>query len=105
MIRRFKILGLAILVLTNIGWSQTVSVPMSHWAYDAIERWEIQGLIATVFNGTRPMTRLEMAEYISETWKSYDMNYFIPGYKNYFKKHPSNYSIKFFTLTSEILSP
>jgi hypothetical protein len=72
MIRRFKILGLAILVLTNIGWSQTVSVPMSHWAYDAIERWEIQGLIATVFNGTRPMTRLEMAEYISETWKSYE---------------------------------
>ena len=55
-----------ILVLINFGWSQTISVPLRHWAYDAIERWEIQGFISTAFNGTRPITRLEMAEYIAE---------------------------------------
>ncbi len=65
----------ALLLLIVNSLSQSVSVPLSHWAYDAIERWETQGYIDAVFNGSRPFTRIEMGEYIAETWQS-------------FKKHP-----------------
>ncbi|UCF63781.1 MAG: hypothetical protein JSW33_14650 [bacterium] len=60
-----------ILILATVSFSQTVSVPLSHWAYDAVERWEIQGYIQTVFNNTKPFTRQEMAQYVSEVWQTY----------------------------------
>jgi hypothetical protein len=69
--KRIFIILLVLLLETSAGWSQTVSVPLSHWAYDAVERWEIQGFIPAVFNGSRPMTRQEMAEYVSQAWQSY----------------------------------
>ncbi len=46
--------------------AQTVGVPLSHWAYPVLERWEVRGLVDGVFNGSRPFTRLEMAEYIKK---------------------------------------
>ncbi len=54
------------------GAAQTVSVPLSHWAYDALERWEIQGCIDGVYTAARPITRQEMAEHISDMWKSFE---------------------------------
>jgi hypothetical protein len=54
--------------------SQNIGVPLSHWAYDAIERWEIQGYIDAVYNGSRPFTRREIADYINTTWKYYQDN-------------------------------
>ena len=60
-----------IICVTVVSFSQTISVPLSHWAYDAVERWEIQGIIPTVFNNSKPFTRLEMAEYIKEVWQTY----------------------------------
>jgi hypothetical protein len=44
-------------------------VPLSHWVYDVLERWEIQGYIDGVFNGSRPYTRLETAEHIARVWE------------------------------------
>ncbi len=62
---------IAVLLLVRVNYSQTVSVPLSHWAYDAIERWEVRGFVSGVFNATRPFTRKEMAEYTAEVWKFY----------------------------------
>ncbi len=60
-----------IFTLSQITLSQTVSVPLSHWAYDAIERWEVRGLISAVFNGSKPYTREEMGIYLSKVLESY----------------------------------
>jgi hypothetical protein len=70
-VRKLFVAVLLLLCTTTQNWSQTVSVPLSHWAYETIERWEIQGKVQTVYNGTKPFTRNEMAEYISEVWENY----------------------------------
>lgn len=54
--------------------SQNIGIPLSHWAYDAIERWEIQGYIEVVYNGSRPFTRREIAEYIYKMWNHFQGN-------------------------------
>ncbi|MBN1348782.1 hypothetical protein JXJ21_05175 [candidate division KSB1 bacterium] len=45
--------------------AQSVYVPLNHWCYEFIERLETQKAIGDVFNGTRPISREEMATYIS----------------------------------------
>jgi len=52
--------------------AQTVSVPLTHWGYDAMERWEILGYVNVIFNGSRPFSRQEMADYIARVWKYYN---------------------------------
>ncbi|MBN2365499.1 MAG: hypothetical protein EH225_05875 [Calditrichaeota bacterium] len=61
------------ITLLSVGqvFAQTVSVPLSHWAYDAVERWEVRGFISGVFNGSRPFTREEMSGYIEQVWEFY----------------------------------
>ncbi|GAB4374394.1 MAG: hypothetical protein Kow0042_18980 [Calditrichia bacterium] len=76
-----------LLIIFLIVWSaiprqlpaQTVSVPLSHWAYQAVERWEIRGFIQSSFNATRPFTRQEMGEYLSEVIRA-------------FKTHPEKFT-------------
>lgn len=65
----YKPLFLALLLVTA-GYSQTVYVPLSHWIYPAIERWEAQGLIEYAFDHTRPFTRVETAEYIASAYRN-----------------------------------
>lgn len=65
----FILLLLAILIRHPAA--QTSSVPLSHWAYQAVERWEVQGFIQNAFTGTKPFSRLEMAEYLAEVYRVY----------------------------------
>jgi hypothetical protein len=69
---------LFLLLLVRVP-AQTVSLPLTHPAYDALERWEVQGFISGVFNGTRPFSRQEMADHISKVWQ-------------YYKKSPEKFS-------------
>ena len=71
-IQRMILSPIFILCITTTSITQTISVPLSHWSYDAIERWEIQEFIQTVFNNSKPFTRIEMAEYVSEVWQVYE---------------------------------
>lgn len=66
-----RLIFILLFILIAQLYSQTTSVPLSSWAYDAIERWEVRGFINGVFNGTKPYTREEMAKYIAETWQTY----------------------------------
>ncbi len=71
-IRRWIFQSIALaLILTSFSAAQTVSVPLTHRAYDAVERWEVRGLLNGVFNNTRPFTRREMAKYVQEMWEQY----------------------------------
>ena len=54
-----------------LALAQTSGVPLNHWGYDAIERWEIRGFIPAAYNGSKPFTRLEMADYVAAVWKFY----------------------------------
>jgi hypothetical protein len=62
-----------LLVIFNLitVFSQSSGVPLTHWGYDAVERWEIRGFLPAVFNGSKPYTRIEMAGYVAEVWKFY----------------------------------
>ncbi len=51
--------------------AQTVSVPLSHWIYDWLERWETAGLIEQVYDHSRPYSRIETAGYLVELWHTY----------------------------------
>ncbi len=62
---------LILMLLAELVHAQTVSVPLSHWAYDVIECWEVRGLIESTLNGTQPFTRLEMATYIQQVLQTY----------------------------------
>ena len=47
------------------GWSQTVYVPSSHWVYEFLDRCETKGVLSFVLSGTKPLTRKEIAGYLS----------------------------------------
>lgn len=49
-------------MILNHCSGQTVYVPTHHRVYDYLDRMETKGLLKTVRNNTRPMTRLELAE-------------------------------------------
>ncbi len=67
----FIITGIFVLCAIVTLSAQTVSVPLSYWGYDAVERWEVRGLISNAFTSSKPFSRLEMAEYIADAWKTY----------------------------------
>jgi len=68
---------------------QTVNVPLTHWVYDILERWETQGYIANTYNHTKPFTRDEVAEYLNEVFEKYSAN---PAQFSSFDKQYLRYS-------------
>jgi len=56
---------LILMLLAELVHAQTVSVPLSHWAYDVIECWEVRGLIESTLNGTVLQTYLNTPERFS----------------------------------------
>ncbi|MDZ7371242.1 MAG: capsule assembly Wzi family protein [candidate division KSB1 bacterium] len=50
--------------LVTVSQSQTVYVPADHWIYDFLDRLESKQVLPVVLNGTRPMTRAEIAEHL-----------------------------------------
>jgi len=68
-LKRFKAavaVGLFLFCLTGMASAQSPSFPMTHWIYDFLERMEVKGILTNVFNGTRPMSRGEIAGYLEE---------------------------------------
>ena len=68
----FSILFLFLLSSSTLG--QTVNVPLTHWVYSVMERWETQGFIENTFNHTKPFSRDEVAEYVNEVFQKYAAN-------------------------------
>lgn len=46
--------------------AQTVYVPASHWIYEFLDRMETKGVLPIVLDGTRPMTRWEIAGFVAQ---------------------------------------
>jgi len=54
---------------------QSVYVPLNHWAYDFIERLEAKHVLQGVLNGTKPLSRREMAKYLGEALRKAEAGY------------------------------
>jgi len=54
------------LVFTFFGlvYSQSVNLPLDHWAYDFLERMKTKGALNNSITGTKPFTRKKAAEYV-----------------------------------------
>lgn len=52
----------------------SVNVPLDHWAYEFVERFEAKGILAPVGEGIRPFSRVEMARMIEEVARSGDLS-------------------------------
>ncbi|RKY82296.1 hypothetical protein DRQ11_14470 [candidate division KSB1 bacterium] len=50
----------------NLSMGQSPSFPLNHWVYNFLERMETKGLLTMVLNGTKPLTRREIAQYVAE---------------------------------------
>ncbi|MFZ0391349.1 MAG: hypothetical protein WAN36_12900, partial [Calditrichia bacterium] len=69
----WKACCILVLFFTSLQ-AQTTSLPLSHRAYQTLDRWETRGIISNVFNSTRPYTREEAAEYLIKAWNSFQEN-------------------------------
>ncbi|HQU74066.1 MAG TPA: capsule assembly Wzi family protein [Calditrichia bacterium] len=65
MIKYLPVALLTILLFSPLQ-SQTTTVPLSHWVYDLLERWETKGLVDGVYDHAKPYTRSELGEYLSQ---------------------------------------
>jgi hypothetical protein len=67
-----QILVIAFLIYPfSFSHGQTVNVPLSHWIYDVLERWETQDYIKNIYDHTKPYTRIEVAEYLTEIYTKF----------------------------------
>ncbi|MCH9006469.1 hypothetical protein IIA29_08435, partial [candidate division KSB1 bacterium] len=56
----FNCAGVLVLLLAGELSAQSVYVPLNHWAYEFIERFEAKGVVTGALNGTKPYSREEM---------------------------------------------
>ncbi len=59
-------------LLPYLSAAQTVYVPATHWVYDYLDRMETKRLLPVILNGTKPMTRVEIAGYLQTLEKQRD---------------------------------
>lgn len=64
---RYTVVFAWIILLLNskTALTQTTYVPINHWAYNYLERLETKQLIQGVLNGTKPLSRNEVAGYLA----------------------------------------
>ena len=60
--------GLLLTLCPGMLWAST-NVPLGYWGYDVLERWEAKGLISSARLGSRPLSRIEMAEWINKVMR------------------------------------
>ena len=60
----FSCAGVLVLLLACGLSAQSVYVPLNHWAYEFIERFEAKGVVTGALNGTKPYSREEMTGYL-----------------------------------------
>jgi hypothetical protein len=68
---RIAIATVIFILLSGYIFGQTVNVPLTHWVYDLLERWETRGFIENTFGHTKPFSRDEVAEYLNEVFQKY----------------------------------
>lgn len=56
---------IALFIITFNLNSQTVNVPLGHWVYDVLEKFEARGFIEDLLDGVRPYSRSDAAKGIS----------------------------------------
>lgn len=57
--------GLLLILCPGVLWAST-NVPLGYWGYDVLERWEAKGWTGLTRLGSKPLSRIEMAEWINE---------------------------------------
>jgi hypothetical protein len=64
--------GIIFLLSLKVAYPQTTYVPLNHWVYDYLERLETKQVIQGVLNSTRPLSRMEIAEYLAEVHQKFE---------------------------------
>ncbi len=59
-----------LLIFISYSYSQTVYVSSEHWVYEFLERLEAKRLLSFVLNGTKPMTRDEIAGLLKSAYEN-----------------------------------
>jgi len=57
-------------LFAGVCQAQSTYVPLNHWVYQFVERFEARGVIHGVLNGSRPFSRDEMTRYLRQIEKS-----------------------------------
>ena len=60
------IMGAIFLLRSGAACAQTTYVPLNHWVYDYLERLETRQFVQGVLNGSKPLSRKEIADYLIE---------------------------------------
>lgn len=58
-------------VFTTCVFSQSTNVPLNHWIYNLLERWQAMGYIEYTFEGSKPFSRMETAGYLKQVFTAY----------------------------------
>ena len=71
-----KLLWFVIVVILSLNVQtihpQTIYIPLNHWVYDYLERLETKQIIQGVLNGTKPLSRMEIARYLAKAHQNFD---------------------------------
>ncbi len=69
----FGILAFLILTfnITNV-YSQSTYVPLNHWVYDYLERLETKQMIQGILNVSKPLSRMEVAQYLAKAYQQFE---------------------------------
>ncbi|MDZ7265529.1 MAG: hypothetical protein ONB16_13205, partial [candidate division KSB1 bacterium] len=52
--------------------SQSTYVPLNHWVYDYLERLEARQVIQGVLNASKPLSRIEIAQYLAKVYPKFE---------------------------------
>jgi len=66
------VVGIIVLLTTSITYPQTTYVPMNHWVYEYLDRLETKHIIQGVLNATRPLSRMEIAQYLAQVHQKFE---------------------------------
>jgi hypothetical protein len=64
--------GIIILLTTNMTYPQTTYVPLNRWVYDYLERLETKQVIQGVLNSSKPLSRMEIAQYLAKAYRKFE---------------------------------
>lgn len=62
-------------IISQNANSQSVYVPLNHWVYNFIERLETKQVIKGVLDGTKPLSRKAIAEYLAQIHQRVEQGY------------------------------
>ncbi len=64
--------GIIFLLTAKIAYPQTTYVPLNHWIYEYLERLETKHIIRGVLSATKPLSRMEIAQYLAKAYEQYE---------------------------------